>query len=546
MGTLNIKYDQVARIKTAIEGNRTSYYALWQWAALFSGSMNNIKNNPSLGEDLKGQESVPSDTKSATDPSILNLFDTASQYFAGVFFPENKPFTAKPLNNEDEQTNELFDKINDTMNEFMKVKETNFQDSKERSYNDYVILGTKALVALENPDDTYPFWVSNYSVNNMAFNANRDTFVLGYQWTADQIVQQLVGNSDSKEYARLPDKIRNAYENFDYNSDFKVSCLIIKNRDYRKGASGANGFEYMGIWTIDGATDIIKTDYYKERPIAESLYKVKSGEIYGRSPLTDRKSGFEIYDGVLYMIAQNIAKIGDPAIGYFDVGATGFTLDTSSGTMTAFNQGLLTGSAPTFKIQDAGDITPAVSYLQPKLYDSLRVAYGIDAMVDLVAQKRVMTATEVMQIENIRNKILAPRIRREVSELMPFKRRLFLLTARWLSRHGEISPEQLNAIETMQIQWTIAENSSVERIIQSENIAQYQSELNIVAASQAVSPKIANAVDLYDSLSEVLNTGYIKLLDKNKYQTKSDTQEQIALAASLPKLQPQPAQPQEE
>lgn len=537
---MNITYDQLSKIKTNLESNRNVYLDLWQWAATFSGSLNTIRDSVQIGETFKGGESQPSDEHSALDPTTLNIFDTVSQFYSSLFFPENNPFQAKPIEEADKTTKELYDKINQEMYRNLRLKETNFQDAKERSYNDYVILGTKALMALENPNPDFPFWVSNYSVQNMAFNPNRDVFLLGYQWTADQIVDQLVGD-DETLFAKLPDDIRSAYNNYDYETTYDVQVIIMKNRDYKKKALGKNGFAYIGFWLVSNVSEIIKTDYYKEQPISESLYKVKTGEIYGRSPLTDRKQGFEIYDGVLYMITQNIGKIGDPATGYFDVGAVGFEYDTTPGSMSPFNLGLLSGQSPTFKIQDAGDITPAVSYLQPRLYEALRTAYGVDAMVDLLAQKRQMTATEVLTIENLRNKILAPRIRREVSELLPFKRRLFLLTARWLNRNGKISDAELAIVEDTS-NWDISENSSVERIIQSENISQYQSELNVVAASMAVQPSIATAIDLYDPLQSVLKNGFIQLKDKKTYSAELKTQQQLALLNSLPKQENVPAQ----
>lgn len=536
-----MKYETISGIVSKIESGRAGYTALWRWAVLFAGSNNTLRNSITLGQNIQGNESISADTNSATDPSILNLFETAANYYAGTFFPENKPFAAVSENEDDEQYAELFDKINKAMHRALKTKETNFGDAKAKSYYDYVILGTKALLAQKHPDPDYPFWITNYSVQNMGFNMARDVFVLAYQWTADQIVEQLAGGSmTSPQYKKLSDNVKQAYEDYDFGSEFTIHLVVLKNRDYVKGASGRNGNRWVGYWIMDGVSEIITEDYFKERPIAESLYNVRTGEIYGRSPLTDRKHGFEIYDGVLYMSAKNIAKIGDPATGYFDVGGVGYDYDTTPGTMTPFNFGLTGSQAPTFKIQDAGDITPMVSFLRPALYESLRIAYRIDAMVDLMTQKRAMTATEILTIEQLRNKTLAPIIRREVAELMPLKKRIFLLTARWMAGRGEITEDELNGLETRQIPWTIKENSAVERIIQSEDIAQFNNEINVVGAAIALDNTLASAIDMYDSLETVLENSVIKLKPKTEYEEIAQQQRQMALAqllTSMPQTQ---------
>lgn len=542
-----MKFDTLKNIVSKIDSGRNGYLSLWRWAVLFAGSNNTLRNSIMLGEHLKGNEAIPADDKSATDPSILNLFDTAANYYSGLFFPENKPFVGVVEDEEEqgEEYQELFEKINDAMHRGLKNKDSGFNDAKQKAYNDYVILGTKAWLAQRHKNPDVPFWISNYSVQNMGFNMGRDIFVLAHQWTADQIVQELTQGIGSDEYAKLPDIVRTAYEEYDFTSEYDVQLVVMKNRDYRKGAEGINSHAWIGYWIMQGVDDILQTDYFKERPIAESLYTVRTGETYGRSPLTDRKHGFEIYDGVLYMITQNIAKIGDPATGYFDVGATGYEYDTTPGTMTPFNAGLLTGQAPTFKIQDAGDITPAVQYLRPTLYEALRIAYRIDAMVDLMTQKRAMTATEVLTIEQLRNKTLAPIVRREVAETESFKRRLFMLSARWLEERGEISAEDLKALEDGTIKWCIKENSAVERIIESEDMAQFNNEINVVGAAIAIDPNARLAVDMYDSLNKVLEYGMITMKPKAQYEKAVVQQQQMMAMAAMVGKTPSAAEPTE-
>ena len=532
-----MNFQTLQSIVQKIDTNRAGYTALWRWAILFAGSNNTLRNSVQLGQFIKGNESIPSDNKSAIDPSILNLFDTAANFYAGLFFPENKPFAGVPVDDEVGEYDDLFDTINNAMYDAMKSRDTNFNDAKQKSYNDYILLGTKALLAQKHTNPDVPFWITNYSVQNMGFNMARDIFVCAYEWTADQVVENLTSGMTSKEYKLLPANVKQTYEQYDFETEFNVDLVIMKNREYKKGASGINGHPWIGYWIMDGVKEILQTDYFKERPIAESLYSVKTGEIYGRSPLTDRKAGFEIYDGVLYMITNNIAKIGDPATGYFDVGGTGFDYDTTPGTMTPFNGGLLNGQAPTFKIQDAGDITPAVQYLRPALYEALRIAYRIDAMVDLMTQKRTMTATEILTIEQLRNKMLSPIVRREVAETQPFKKRLFLLTARWLAERGKITQEDLQALENQTIEWKIKENSAVERIIESEDMAQFNNEINVVGAAIAVDENIKTAIDMYDSLDTVLEHGVIKLKPKAQYEQTLNQQKQLELLTQLSSLQ---------
>lgn len=541
-----MRFDTLKNIITKIDSGRNGYLSLWQWAVQFAGSNNALRNSIQLGKHIQDGTAEPADEKSAIDPSILNLFDTAANYYAGLFFPENKPFMGVAEDgDEQEEYQELFDKINTAMHRGLKNKESGFNDAKQKSYTDYVILGTKAWLAQKHKNPDVPFWISNYSVQNMGFNMARDMFVLAHQWTADQIVSELTGGIGSEEYGKLPEIVRKAYEEYDFTSEYDVQLVLMKNRNYMKGAEGINGHEWVGYWIMQGLDEVLQEDIFKERPIAESLYSVRTGETYGRSPLTDRKNGFEMYDGVLYMITQNIAKIGDPATGYFDVGNTGLDYDVSAGSMIPFNAGLLNGQSPTFKIQDAGDITPAVQYLRPTLYEALRIAYRIDAMVDLMTQKRAMTATEVLTIEQLRNKTLAPIVRREVAETEPFKKRLFMLSARWLKDRGEITEQELKSLEDGTIKWRIKENSAVERIIESEDMAQFNNEINVVAAAISIDPNARLAVNMYDSLETILEHGMIKLLPENKYKEAIAQQQQMMMMAAATGQKPNTGTPSE-
>ena len=244
------------------------------------------------------------------------------------------------------------------------------------------------------------------------------------------------------------------------------------------------------------------------------------------------KKSFESLEGLFFLSMSSAGKIADARMGYFDLGTIGALELDSDAKYVPFNGGLVgSGSAPVFKIEDAGDITPIWNAIRPVILEGLRKEYKLDAMEGYFQKSgNPRTATEVMALKAVQDAMLAPQVRLFAEQLTDFRRRITMIALRTLERTGRIQDDRVRkAIRRGDKSiFKIEETSIVKRIIFSERQQQFVNDLQTIGAALQVQNSLIGAIDLYEPLQNVLEYGSIKLRSRTDYENNRNLAEEMS------------------
>jgi len=316
---------------------------------------------------------------------------------------------------------------------------------------------------------------------------------------------------------------------------FKVYHIICRNNEHSSAAKlGKRSKKYIGYWCLNDYVPV-ETIYYDEKPHCIARYSIRTGKVYGYSPLTQNKKGFQSLEGMFFLAIAAAGRMADKRMGYFDIGQIGALELDSDAKYVPFNQGIVgSGSAPIFPIEDVGDITPLFQAIRPIILNSLRGEYKLDAMAEYFQQQRgnPRTATEVLAIQTIKNKMIAPQVKRLAEQLFPFRYRATMIILRDMARdeNYDMDPEVRKSIMRNDPGlFKIDETSVVKRIIYTEKAEQFSADLQLIGAALQVQPSLMTAVELYDPLKNVLDHGGVTLRDRDEYEEKRDAVEAMQM-----------------
>lgn len=516
----------ITNVSSELESYRTVFWALWQWAARFSGSSSPLRFTSETGGRVLGMQSETLDEE-AFDPTIKSMITTAKDYFGGLFFPSNEPWTVqtsgKEISLQPSEAIACTNLIRDTFNN----PDSKWYEAREIFLDNFVRFGTGDLMGVETLDNDCPFKVRSLGLSAMSTNVDHSSQRQVFNMTAQKIVEEF-GYDAIKNIKR----VASAYEKYDVNSTFKVSCMIVRNPEYAKGVEeGIKSRPYVGYWYLN-ESEVFETEFFREKPFGISRYFIRQGYGYGYSPLTNMKKSFESLEGLFFLSMSSAGKIADARMGYFDLGTIGALELDSDAKYVPFNGGLVgSGSAPVFKIEDAGDITPIWNAIRPVILEGLRKEYKLDAMEGYFQKSgNPRTATEVMALKAVQDAMLAPQVRLFAEQLTDFRRRITMIALRTLERTGRIQDDRVRkAIKRGDKSiFKLEETSIVKRIIFSERQQQFVNDLQTIGAALQVQNSLIGAIDLYEPLQNVLEYGSIKLRSQTDYEKNRNLAEEMS------------------
>lgn len=516
----------ITNVSSELESYRTVFWALWQWAARFSGSSSPLRFTSETGGHVLGMQSETLDEE-AFDPTIKSMITTAKDYFGGLFFPSNEPWTVqtsgKEISLQPSEAIACTNLIRDTFNN----PDSKWYEAREIFLDNFVRFGTGDLTGVETLDNDCPFKVRSLGLSAMSTNVDHSSQRQVFNMTAQKIVEEF-GYDAIKNIKR----VASAYEKYDVNSTFKVNCMIVRNPEYVKGVEdGIKSRPYVGYWYLN-ESEIFETEFFREKPFGISRYFIRQGYGYGYSPLTNMKKSFESLEGLFFLSMSSAGKIADARMGYFDLGTIGALELDSDAKYVPFNGGLVgSGSAPVFKIEDAGDITPIWNAIRPVILEGLRKEYKLDAMEGYFQKSgNPRTATEVMALKAVQDAMLAPQVRLFAEQLTDFRRRITMIALRTLERTGRIQDDRVRkAIKSGDKSiFKLEETSIVKRIIFSERQQQFVNDLQTIGAALQVQNSLIGAIDLYEPLQNVLEYGSIKLRSQTDYEKNRNLAEEMS------------------
>lgn len=351
-----------------------------------------------------------------------------------------------------------------------------------------------------------------------------------YRWRLNRIIGEFCyenGVFSAKLFAKLPQKIREAYEAKNFNEEFDLLNLIFPREDFNPKMKGVRGTRYRGTWSLE--SDDNKKPFFEEgfneRPIAFCRQIKVRGQIYGRGSGTMLSSTISSVNFMVGTTIEIIEKMASPPLGIFSNALFGDSvLDTSPNALTVFNQGLASGSqSPLFPLQDVGDPSGIVEFLVPYLNGKITTAFHIDALLDFSTAKE-MTATESMQRYVIRGKSLSGMLTQQKIELLePLVKRCISILwnvgelgvdaqayperAQKLTQAGRtqriIPPAVIECVRQGKPWFELKFNNELEKLTRTESVQALIQVLQAISGIAAIYPDIIEAVDWHKLLSDI-------------------------------------------
>lgn len=431
MSEISIVRDRYAKSKA----ERSKYLPLWQDISKYINPINDV-NETFETTSSKGDAK---DFYLNDSTAMLSVFQSAD-YLLGILWGSGtNVFDIVPsrqveeIADDKESIDSYYQFVTQAVEEQMTHPQAGFYNAAICMLQDQKSYGTSGTGAFPNPafkknkaENAIIF--KHYGVHNTCVDEGNggklDVIFNVNTWRTHRVVKEFAYVEDefNKElFDKLPYEVKKAYEEKDYNKEFKVINGIMPNSDFMVGKKGKAGTKYKGVWFLENEGDIFYEEYFKELPIAMTRDIQASGHIYGLSASAICLSGIKLTNYLTGSTVEAIDKMHMPTMGTFDHRLD--AIDMSGGNIVVLppsaSNAPTGGTPPLFPLSEVQDISAMVSFLIPKLQNDIVNAFKIDKLLDFNNQTG-MTATETLERSGIRIKSIAPDIIRKSNEwLLP-------------------------------------------------------------------------------------------------------------------------------
>lgn len=563
--------DNIKKLYNTLKAKRGEYLTLWQDISDFTS----LVVDPKYSEGSKTSGSQQLDQYVDDPTAALSVF-TAADYLLGIVWGlggdafEIKPSQALLEISEAETLKPYFDYITTKTLAALAHPESGLSASLKSYFQDQYAFGTSGLGVFKNPaylkgQEENPLLIRNYGVDNIAIDEGKNGLVeyifISYIWRVNQIVNQFCVNDkgviDDKLLATLPEKIKDAWESANYETEFKIIHGVYPREDYNPRLRGKRGAKYKGVWFTEDEGTVFAEEDYKTIPIAVCRQTRVRGEVYGRSAGTILISSIKTINYAIGQVIEILEKMNNPAMLLANNALIGDSvLDTSAEGIVIFNESLLGNSkSPVSPMYDVGDPTPIINWLEPYLNQKITSAFKIDLLLDFNSRAN-MTASESTQRYIIRGQSLSGMLQQQFSEsVYPVARRAISLlmdmnelgvnpvidknraaSLREENRIEQIVPDGVVQLMASGRQWyEIIPNERVRKMMQTEKLEALLQFINAVTMVASLNPQVLGGVDFYGLLQDVaqeLNVGVDRLIGEREYKAMIEAQNQAQAQAS--------------
>lgn len=368
------------------------------------------------------------------DPTGFVSTNNAGDYLAGVLWqPDSISIECSDELKEitGEAFEDFFKKVTETTLNQINHSDAGFQSVlRAYCYEQYSYatsgIGTFRSKEYDNEQSACCLNFKNYTVQNSCIdegvNNKINVIFTVYNWRLNQIIEEFcfVDGIFSKElYSQLPEKIKDDYENNNFNNKYKIVNGILPNNHFKMNKRGNAGARFKGYWFLENDKKIFKEEYFKVLPIAFCRAIRLANQIYGEGAGTIANSSVKMLNYVSGIAVDNIDKQTDPALGVVS-GAlvSGDVIDRTANAINTFNpQSVKDGASAIFPISQAGDIASVINFLIPTLKQDIANIYKLDQLLDFNNQTQ-MTASEASYRMSIRGKSINGLISQQKNELL--------------------------------------------------------------------------------------------------------------------------------
>ena len=324
-------------------------------------------------------------------------------------------FKEATLNENDEAREWLEDSI-DKM--YLGFARSNFQQEIFENYHDLIAFGTSCLMVEEDEEDIIRF--SARHIKEIYVEENKkgliDNVYRKFKLTADQAMQKFGAENLSKE-------VNTTHKTNPY--DEVEICHVVRPRfNYDSSKKDKKNMKFQSVYFEHGTDHIISIGGFNENPYVVSRYLKSSTEIYGRSPAMSALSDCKVLNKMVEHGLKAAAKMIDPPLLVPDDSMLA-PVRMTPGSLNYYRS----GSRDRIEPLNIGQNTASTLNAENQRREAIAKMFHVDQLQ--VQSNRTMTATEVLQRNEEKMRILGPVMGRIQSELLePMINRVFLIMLR--------------------------------------------------------------------------------------------------------------------
>ena len=320
------------------------------------------------------------------------------------------------LANQDDEAREWLEEVTDKM--YLAISRSNFQQEVFETYFDLIAFGTSCLQIEEDKDDIIRF--SSRHIKEFYISEDAKGMVnciyRRFKMTAKATVEKF-------GLENLSSKIQNTFKKSQFE-DIEL-CHVVKPRDmYNPRKEDKQNMPFVSCYFEYDTGHIISEGGFKEFPYVVPRYLKASNEIYGRSPGMNALPDVKVLNKMVEVGMKAAQKQVDPPLLVPDDSML-MPIRMSPGSINYYRS----GSRDRIETLNIGANNPLGLNMEEQRRQAISQTFHVDQL--LITENRNMTATEVVQRNQEKMRILGPVLGRLQSELLqPMIIRIFNIMMR--------------------------------------------------------------------------------------------------------------------
>ena len=318
--------------------------------------------------------------------------------------------------NEDDTAKEWLEDVTDKM--YLAFSRSNFQQEVFETYFDLIAFGTSCLQIEEDKDDIIRF--SSRHIKEIYISEDAKGMVnciyRRFKMSAKATVEKFGLENVSK-------KVQDTYKKAQFD-DIDL-CHVVKPRDmYNPRKEDKQNMPFVSCYFEYDNGHIISEGGFREFPYVVPRYLKASNEIYGRSPGMNALADVKVLNKMVEVGMKAAQKQVDPPLLVPDDSML-MPIRMSPGSINYYRS----GSRDRIETLNIGANNPLGLNMEDQRRQAISQIFHVDQL--LITENRNMTATEVVQRNQEKMRILGPVLGRLQSELLqPMIIRIFNIMLR--------------------------------------------------------------------------------------------------------------------
>ena len=332
------------------------------------------------------------------------------------------------LLNESDEAKEWLEDAIDKM--YLGFARSNFQQEVFEVYHDLICFGTACLMIEEDENDIIRF--SSRHIKEFYVQENKKGLVDTIYRRFKMPVQAAIDKFGFENFSR---STQNLFKKEPFE-EIELVHVVRPRSIYNERKEDKKNMPFQSIYFEYGEGHIINIGGFKEMPYVVPRYLKASTEIYGRSPAMNALPDVKVLNKMVETALKAAAKQVDPPLLVPDDSMLS-PIRMSAGSLNYYRS----GSRDRIEPLNIGQQTSVTLNQENQRREAIAKMFHIDQL--MVTANRTMTATEVLQRNEEKMRILGPVLGRLQSELLqPMILRVFNIMLR--NKLFKQAPEILN------------------------------------------------------------------------------------------------------